>query len=689
MQLLLSAPWWSIVFCLLAGLGYAFLLYQSHLKSTLYKILFVLRFLVVSILCFLLLSPLFVYKKKTLEKPKIILVLDQSESVINNASKLDYESRFTNEWKDLKDQLGADFDVDYLALGSEITPSDSFQFNQKKTHISQLFDYVNNTYTRQNIGAVVLASDGLFNRGINPLYKSFNTATHLYTIGLGDTVLKKDLKIKEANANAIAYLNNLFPVEIAIQANGCEGKNTVLTVSSNGKTLHTETVSINQPNFYKTVSVNVAADQPGVKHLIVTVQAVENEFTVKNNRQDVFVDVIDGREKIALVYDGPHPDIGAIKEAVKTQENYELISTDLGSFNPKDLPQYSVLILHQVPSKSSPSQGLMNAIKQAKIPVWCIVGTQTNVDQLNQLSPFAKIAKHQNRFNESQVTANTNFQLFTLETNTFESLGKFPPLKSPYGFYETADPSYTLAYQKIGSVNTVIPMLTFYSSNGEKTAFLYGEGLWKWRLSDYEENENHNASNEIINKTIQFLTNKEDKRKFKAYPTQNKYDEDEPVKFYAELYNANYEAIVNKNVQLTIKNNANKSFQYNFTPVQKKYQADLGFLNSGLYNYTAKAEGITETVSGKIIVNALQLESLETQANFQLLRDLSQKHNGHFFKNNELSELVKTIKNNTNITGKTRIEKTVEDLIHSKWIFALILILLTIEWFIRKYEGAY
>ena len=108
-----------------------------------------------------------------------------------------------------------------------------------------------------------------------------------------------------------------------------------------------------------------------------------------------------------------------------------------------------------------------------------------------------------------------------------------------------------------------------------------------------------------------------------------------------------------------------------------------------MYNYTAKADGINETVSGKIIVNALQLESLETQANFQLLRDLSQKHNGHFFKNNELSELVKTIKNNTNITGKTRIEKTVEDLIHSKWIFALILILLTIEWFIRKYEGAY
>lgn len=689
MQLLISAPWWFIIFCFIAGLAYAFLLYQSQLKSAIYKALFVLRFLVVTLLCFLLLSPLFVYKKKTLEKPKILLVLDQSESIINNRYSSDYQNRFTNEWNELKTQLGDDFDVEYLSLGNEITPTDSIQFNQKKTQLSQLFDYVNNTYTRQNIGAVVLASDGLFNRGINPLYKSFNTATHLYTIGLGDTLIKKDLKIKEANANAIAYLNNIFPVEIAIQANGCEGKNTILSVSNNGKTLYSETVLINQANFYKTVSVNITADQPGVKHLVVNVQAVENEFTTKNNRQDVFVDVIDGREKIALIYDGPHPDIGAIKEAVKTQENYELISTDIGSFNPKDLQQYSVIILHQVPSKTSPSLSLITAIKQAKIPVWCIVGTQTNVDQINQISPFAKIAKHQNRYNESQVSANTNFQLFTLENNTFESLSKFPPLKSPYGFYETADPSYTLAYQKIGSVNTAIPMLTFYNNNGEKTAFLYGEGLWKWRLSDYEENENHIASNEIINKTIQFLTNKDDKRKFKAYPTQNIYDEDEPVKFYAELYNANYEAIVNKNIQLTIKNIDNKSFKYNFTPIQNKYQVDLGFLNSGLYNFSAKADGIDETINGKIIINPLQIESLETQANFQLLRELSVKNNGSFFFNNQLDGLVKKIKNNTSITGKTRIEKSIEDLIHFKWIFALIVLLLNIEWFIRKYEGAY
>ena len=37
-----------------------------------------------------------------------------------------------------------------------------------------------------------------------------------------------------------------------------------------------------------------------------------------NNVKDVFVDIIDGRQKILLLANAPHPDLGAIKNAIET-----------------------------------------------------------------------------------------------------------------------------------------------------------------------------------------------------------------------------------------------------------------------------------------------------------------------------------------------------------------------------------
>lgn len=160
------------------------------------------------------------------------MVLDQSESILANKYAEFYKGDFLNQWRKAKENLGDDYEVEYLNLGNSIKLSDSVNFNQKKTNISQLFDYVNNTYARENIGAVVLASDGIYNRGNNPNYKSLNKNTVLYTIGMGDSVLKKDLLIKEANHNAIAYLNNQFPIELSIAANDCINSSSNLSLTS-------------------------------------------------------------------------------------------------------------------------------------------------------------------------------------------------------------------------------------------------------------------------------------------------------------------------------------------------------------------------------------------------------------------------------------------------------------------------
>lgn len=688
MQLVLGSWGWMTVFCLMLGAAYAWLLYSPKIKTRSHQIMAILRFLSVSLLSFFLLSPILIYKKNRIEGSKIIMIMDNSESVGNTSKKQFYNSEFKKQWFDFKQSLGKDFEVSYLNFGGDLKAEDSFSFNEKKTNISQIFDYVNNTYNKQNVGAVIIATDGLYNRGSNPLYKQFKSQNALYCIGLGDSTQKKDALVKEVNANAIAYLNNEFPLEIIIAAKGFQNGLSNLTVSSEGIVLHSEKVAINNAQYFKTINVKIAAKKPGAMHLIINLSSLEGEVTFKNNRKDVFIDVIDGREKILIAYNSAHPDIGALKECINSNQNYEANALPISEIKLTDLAQYKVAILHQLPSRTSNSLPVLTTLKNNKTNLFYIIGTQSNIEQYNTLLAAAKVERGQGRFNESQAIYNASFNTFLLETETQNNLNNFPPLKTPYGFYPPADNSQTMAFQKIGSVPTKSPILSFYN-NTEKAAVLYGEGFWKWRINDFAENGSFLASTEIINKTIQYLSVKDDKRKFRVYPSQNIFEEDQSIKFYAEYYNASYELINDKDINLTLTNADNKTYSYTFGKSGKSYALDLGVLNAGIYKYEGKASGENDKISGKIIINPLQNELLNTTADFAFLRELANKNNGQFFNDNALESLKQTILKNKSIGNVSKLEKSIQELINLKLLFFLIVILLGIEWFIRKYEGGY
>ena len=53
-----------------------------------------------------------------------------------------------------------------------------------------------------------------------------------------------------------------------------------------------------------------------------TIDFLSGEFSNRNNRQDVYVEVIDGKEKILLLALAPHPDVKALKSIIEKNENY-------------------------------------------------------------------------------------------------------------------------------------------------------------------------------------------------------------------------------------------------------------------------------------------------------------------------------------------------------------------------------
>jgi len=88
-------------------------------------------------------------------------------------------------------------------------------------------------------------------------------------------------------------------------------------------------------------------------------------------------------------------------------------------------------------------------------------------------------------------------------------------------------------------------------------------------------------------------------------------------------------------------------------------------------------------------VSPIQLELAETRANHQLLFNFASENNGQMLYPNELNQLPELIKNKKEIVSVAYEQETLTDLINKKWILALLLGLLAMEWLLRKRNGAY
>lgn len=702
-----SYPIWYITLCLGLGLLYATILYfkdstfsdASKAQRRALIPMSLARFLVVSGIAFLLLSPLL--KSRTIEQvnPYIVVVQDNSESVAQGFDKTGDSSAYFNQLSQMvKSWEEKDFTVETYSFGEQMsaTKNDSLNlpFNQKVTNISNTLNELYNKYSHQNVGAIVLASDGIYNQGNNPIYSNAQLTTPIYAIALGDTTPQRDLLVEKVLHNRIAYLGDKFTIRADVSAQNCRGATTVLSVyKGNGTSnkVFTKNIPIDKENFVLSEDIVLDANAVGVQQYSIRVSQIQDEVTLQNNRQDIYIDILDSRQKVLLLAASPHPDVSALKQAIENNKNYEtktVFASKASGLNYKD---YDVAILHGVPSKIYKAESILSTLKTNNVPVLFVVSSQTDLAALNRAQDILKINGGGSSSNDAKAKANRNFNLFTLEDKIFQTLEELPPLAVPFGEFSAAPTTQSLLLQKIGSVDTQYPLLVLKQAAGYKTGVLTGEGLWRWRLYDYKKDNDHESFNEIITKTIQYLAVKNDKRKFRVNMPKTLFNETESITFDAELYNDSYELINEPEVNLVITDESGKEFPFVFNKTSNAYALNAGFFAPGKYSFKGKTmfSGKEHTARGTFTVIPIQLESLQTTANHQLLYSLTKRYGGQVFYPNNLQALADTINNSPNVEPTLYSSYKTQAVINLKWLFFLLLAFLTIEWFLRKFIGGY
>jgi hypothetical protein len=692
-QIIISAEVWFVPLCILAGVLYAAALYfrehRYEFSLTRRIIMGGIRALTVAFIAFFLLSPFFRSTTRKVEEPIILVAQDLSASITTKSDSLFLLNEYPALMNSFMEELGQDFDVHAYAFGETFREGIDFKYTDNQSNITEVLAEVQSRYLNRNVGALIIASDGIFNKGIHPLYALEYLPYPVYTIALGDTTPVRDAAVVNVSHNRIAYLNNTFPLEVHVRGTLCDGLGTTLRVLKDGKLLFSERIVFSGNNDNRFIPVELLAEQTGLQRYKVELLPVEGETTTGNNTRDIFVEVLEARQKVLVLYSAPHPDVSAIAHTLEGQENYEAEVYQASKFsgNPQE---FSLVILHQIPSRQQAYTTLLRQIHDADLPMLHILGSGSDLNVFNTLGYGLTITGSGNRVDETLPALNPSFALFTLSDEIPEVLRFFPPLFSPFGIYRESLASNPLFFRQIGSTATDAPLMTFLDVSGKKIGVIAGEGIWRWRLANFARRDNHNVFNELLNKSIQYLALREQQDRFMVR-TNNTWNENEVIEFSAEFYNESFEPLTTPEIELLITDEEDRQYPFAFSRTRNAYTLRAGSMEPGNYSYTASTQWQTERfeVKGAFSVLPVQVEFTNTVANHRLMRGLAERFGGEMFYPSQTANIIEILRGRDEVKPVFYLEKTYLELIDIKWLLALLIALLAAEWIFRRIAGGY
>ncbi len=677
-----------IFICLLAGLGYAYVLYQSkyHWSKRTNQLLFGLRALLVTLLAALLLGPIIKLTQNLFEKPALVFLIDDSASVRETTDSLKRQELISALQTEVNELKSEEYDVTTQTLSGQ-APG---QFKGATSDLAGAIRSITASYEGKNLAGIVLVSDGIYNSGTSPLYLPLRIP--VYTAGVGDTTDRVDLILKNVAYNKIAYQGNKFPLRAEVVVKGLPNQNVTVSVMRAGKSIGSQTLNSGTKSLLS-FDFQAEATEKGIQRLDVVVESAPTEVNAKNNRASAFVEVVEGKKKILLIASAPHPDIKAIRSVVEKNPNYEfhVHIPAVKEVAPALLQPGAVdlVIFQQVLDVSGRTTALYNTFSKSNSSLLLMLTGKSNLRQLtSQGIPLT----FENMTQTDEVTAviNDQFRDFTFSENVNSVFAKYPPVTVPFGKFTYPANAQVVLWQRIGSVVTNRPLVLSWEESGKKQAIVTGEGIWKWRLSEYDDNANTEIFDEVFGKLIQYLSTKEDKRKFKSFPLQNEFTDAEAVVFESQVFNDLFQPVYGNKINLELQDEKGKTSAYNYVIGAGNQRYRIGALKEGVYKYKSSTQvnGKTEQVRGEFLVSAQNMEVQNLTADFDLLRRLSQETGGNYYNLNQVAQLSNDIQK-SQIKSIIHSEDSFNSIINLKIVFFLLLLLISTEWFIRKYWGSY
>lgn len=649
-------------------------IFKVKKKSKLIYFLTFLRGMSWALLFLLLINPVISRKNNEIQKTPLPIVIDNSKSI----SELQATNSASDLYEIIKSSkaLSEKYDVQYYAFDHSFEVLRKLDFSGKQSNIDGVAKNLKQLY-RNKVHPLVLITDGNQTLG-NDYVFSFKENTAVYPIVLGDTTTVIDLKINQINVNKYAFYKNKFPVEVLLQYNGNQNISSNFVIEKGSQVVYKQQLLFSKTNKSKTIRFLLDATTIGTAMYKATVTSKVKEKNTYNNSKKFAVDVLDQRSEIALVSTINHPDISALKRSIEVNQHCKVTIVNPKEF--KSLQKYSLLILYQ------PNPTFLAVYEQnkvAKLNTFVVTGTSTDFIFLNQQQTDLQF-KVSAQNEQYLVHFENDFNLFAQDNIGFAN---FPPLEHKFGTIVPKTNTSTLLSARINAVQLQNPLLTFAENGTKRSAYLLGENVWKWRLETHLNSNSFTSFDLLTDKIIQYLATNSTKNNL-TVNFDSFYDSGDNIQISAAYFNKNYEFDEKAQLTIRVENKKTKATKkYDLLKTNSQYQVNLDGLTPGSYSFTLTEIKSRSKVTGFFEVADFDLEKQFVNPDKIRLNQLADATKGSLYYPNQIDSLLDKLIANENYlpVQKQTIIKT--PLIDWKALLVFLIVLLSVEWFVRKYNG--
>ncbi len=664
------------------ALGFVFFkyFYGNKKRSGNIFILAGLRFISVFLLLLLLINPKITQQILEVEKPTLLIAVDQSAS-IENIGRGDSVQAYLNYLR-TDPELKEKFSIESYGFGSETESlgEDSLKFTYQQTNISRSLKTLGKLNSSKQ-SALILITDGNQTLGEDFQYLKPGKNTNILPVVVGDTTAPLDLYISNLNVNKYAFLNNRFPVEIVINYSGKQLVTSKFEIRSGNTVLFSKDVNFNAEDNSEIITTTLPATRLGSSFYEAAISPLDSEKNTINNIRKFGVEVIDESTSVLILSSVAHPDLGMLKKSIEANKQREVKIEYIKNFGELNLSDFQLIILYQ---PNNQFKGVLEAVNTEGFNNLLITGTETDWTFLNSVQQ--KFIKNDiSQTQETFANFNQNFSEFQ-----FEDLGfnRFPPLEDTFGVLKFQDNSYSpLLFQIQEGVETDLPLLAVSENNSVKQAVLFGENIWKWRVQSYVDSGSFEAFDDFIGKLIQYLASTK-KRDRLSYDVEPFYPENEQILISAQFFDENYVFNPNGDIIIQLENSENGTkVEAGMLLDSNRYKFEAKDLEPGDYTFKIIEQKTGISRSGGFSILEYNVEQQFSSADISKLQALAKNNESGLYYLNDISSLKNHLLSQEAYASIQKSHEKYVSLIHWKFLLALLVLSLGIEWFLRKYFG--
>lgn len=716
----ISGSWILLILLLILAIFFTIFSYYRTtppISNTKKTVLVSLRSLALLLMIFALFEPVFTGFSSSIIPPKIAVFFDNSTSMsIEDAGgdriekyKTAIEDSKISNWKK-SETIFSIFGDNYRKVSNFLF--DSLSINENVTDISTTFRSLFTAKSEDNIKAVVIFTDGSFNKGQNPIYAAEELSLPVFSVGIGDTNDPKDISIQSLIVNEIAYVDNPVPINVNIKSVGYKGSDIKVSMFDNNNLIESINLTHQEQNFDGTAYFTYSPKEAGNRKITIKIEQQDGEITYKNNTSSEFIKVLKNKRIISLFGGSPNADISFLKQYLSNLPGIEInefIQSSSSAFfkqpTDNDISETELFVLVGFPIQSTPDNLLDKIYRELANgkPLFLITYLNTDFVKLRKLEEFLPFNTASSRAVEFNITPDFTPKAITSPLlrvdgtdSDIQKWQNLPPVFRTETFVRPKPESELIATFKVNNVPLNEPFIISRNINSRKSIAIIGYGLYRWKLIGYAseiakgKTGQFDAYTKLMENSFRWLSVSDLNRKISITTTKKSYSKGEIVEFIGQVYDASYLPVDNAEVKISI-SSGDQSRDLSMVSVGNgRYSANLEGFDSGDFSFNAIINRSGKKIGsddGRFTIGETDLEFRNLKMQSMLLRTISESTGGKFYTHNNVASLLEDIKSMKSFKEFSITKRNDFTLWNYPWLLVASLFMLSIEWVIRKRSG--